>query len=168
MLKSMIFAALSIAALQAAPAAAAVNFTISANNPVSFSANSTGFFFTFTAESAAATTLDIILTAYDNSDCYSPNGLGCAPYDRNRRAVSTIAISAGFAAYAGDISVGTGPGPIQSINVLFSTPSASPIVVTDFDAPSAGLVPEPSTWALMLAGFGMVGYAMRRRKLAFA
>jgi len=30
------------------------------------------------------------------------------------------------------------------------------------------IVPEPSTWALMLAGFGMVGYAMRRRKLAFA
>jgi hypothetical protein len=30
------------------------------------------------------------------------------------------------------------------------------------------VVPEPSTWALMLAGFGMVGYAMRRRKLAFA
>ena len=25
-------------------------------------------------------------------------------------------------------------------------------------------VPEPSTWALMLAGFGMVGFAMRRRK----
>ena len=29
-------------------------------------------------------------------------------------------------------------------------------------------VPEPSTWALMLAGFGMVGYALRRRKVAFA
>ena len=25
-------------------------------------------------------------------------------------------------------------------------------------------VPEPATWALMLAGFGMVGYAMRRRR----
>ncbi len=25
-------------------------------------------------------------------------------------------------------------------------------------------IPEPSTWALMLAGFGMVGYAMRRRR----
>ena len=25
-------------------------------------------------------------------------------------------------------------------------------------------VPEPSTWALMLAGFGMVGFAMRRRR----
>lgn len=29
-------------------------------------------------------------------------------------------------------------------------------------------VPEPSTWVLMLAGFGMVGYAIRRRKQAFA
>lgn len=30
-------------------------------------------------------------------------------------------------------------------------------------------VPEPSTWALMLAGFGMVGYALRRRpRLAYA
>ena len=29
-------------------------------------------------------------------------------------------------------------------------------------------VPEPATWALMLAGFGMVGYAMRRRRIAFA
>ena len=30
-------------------------------------------------------------------------------------------------------------------------------------------VPEPSTWALMLAGFGLTGYALRRRaKAAFA
>lgn len=27
-------------------------------------------------------------------------------------------------------------------------------------------VPEPATWALLLAGFGMVGFAARRRKLA--
>ena len=27
-----------------------------------------------------------------------------------------------------------------------------------------GSVPEPSSWALMIGGFGMVGYAMRRRK----
>lgn len=30
------------------------------------------------------------------------------------------------------------------------------------------VVPEPATWALMLAGFGMVGFAMRRRRVAFA
>lgn len=27
-----------------------------------------------------------------------------------------------------------------------------------------GVVPEPATWAMMLAGFGIVGHAMRRRK----
>ena len=34
-----------------------------------------------------------------------------------------------------------------------------------FDA-SDGAVPEPSTWAMMLLGFGAVGFAMRRRKVA--
>jgi hypothetical protein len=29
-------------------------------------------------------------------------------------------------------------------------------------------VPEPSTWAMMLAGFGMMGFALRRRRLAAA
>jgi hypothetical protein len=32
----------------------------------------------------------------------------------------------------------------------------------------AGAVPEPATWALMLAGFAMTGYVLRRRKVAFA
>ena len=32
----------------------------------------------------------------------------------------------------------------------------------------AGAVPEPATWALMLAGSAMTGYALRRRKVAFA
>lgn len=31
-----------------------------------------------------------------------------------------------------------------------------------------GVIPEPSTWALMLAGFGMVGFAMRRRRASVA
>jgi len=33
---------------------------------------------------------------------------------------------------------------------------------------TAAAVPEPATWALMLAGFGMVGYALRRRRAAVA
>lgn len=32
----------------------------------------------------------------------------------------------------------------------------------------AGAVPEPATWALMLVGVVMTGYALRRRKVAFA
>jgi hypothetical protein len=33
---------------------------------------------------------------------------------------------------------------------------------------SAGAVPEPATWALMIAGFGAAGSALRRRRLAAA
>lgn len=31
---------------------------------------------------------------------------------------------------------------------------------------SAGAIPEPATWAMMIGGFGLVGGAMRRRKAA--
>jgi hypothetical protein len=34
--------------------------------------------------------------------------------------------------------------------------------------PSGGVVPEASTWLLMVAGFGMVGIAARRRKVVIA
>ena len=38
---------------------------------------------------------------------------------------------------------------------------ASTNTVSNFSAP--GAVPEPATWAMMLAGLGLVGYAMRKR-----
>ena len=51
------------------------------------------------------------------------------------------------------------------VNVFFD--GATP---TDFTGAwlttFSGGVPEPSTWALMLLGFGAVGYAMRRRRTA--
>lgn len=34
--------------------------------------------------------------------------------------------------------------------------------------PSVPVVPEPATWAMMIAGFGLVGAAMRRRQTAIA
>ncbi|MEG8054615.1 Loki-CTERM sorting domain-containing protein [Sphingomonas aerolata] len=33
---------------------------------------------------------------------------------------------------------------------------------------AASPVPEPASWLFMVAGFGMVGYAMRRRSILFA
>ncbi|MDE2619485.1 MAG: PEPxxWA-CTERM sorting domain-containing protein, partial [Sphingomonadales bacterium] len=37
--------------------------------------------------------------------------------------------------------------------------------LTLFDSPTqTAAVPEPATWALMMAGFGLVGAALRRRK----
>ncbi|TAL28502.1 PEPxxWA-CTERM sorting domain-containing protein [Phenylobacterium sp.] len=36
--------------------------------------------------------------------------------------------------------------------------------VAKFDAPSVGGIPEPSTWAMMILGFGAAGAAMRSRR----
>ncbi|WP_226895943.1 PEPxxWA-CTERM sorting domain-containing protein [Polymorphobacter sp. PAMC 29334] len=38
----------------------------------------------------------------------------------------------------------------------------------DDGGPTAGVVPEPSMWAMMIGGFGLVGSKMRRRKGAVA
>jgi hypothetical protein len=32
----------------------------------------------------------------------------------------------------------------------------------------SGVVPEPATWAMLITGFGLVGFAMRRRKATIA
>lgn len=45
--------------------------------------------------------------------------------------------------------------------VTFTLPTT--VVVTPPDPP-APAVPEPATWALMIAGFGMIGAALRRRR----
>lgn len=61
-----------------------------------------------------------------------------------------------------------------STNGLFNYDGVVTALQVSLDGYGGGItrvvngVPEPSTWALMLAGFGMVGYAIRRRKLAFA
>ena len=40
--------------------------------------------------------------------------------------------------------------------------------VTGDDARALGIVPEPATWAMMIAGFGLVGAALRRRGVVTA
>ncbi|MFZ4382319.1 MAG: PEPxxWA-CTERM sorting domain-containing protein, partial [Sandarakinorhabdus sp.] len=37
-----------------------------------------------------------------------------------------------------------------------------------WDMVSLTAVPEPATWAMLIVGFGMVGFAARRRKAAVA
>jgi hypothetical protein len=40
----------------------------------------------------------------------------------------------------------------------------APILQFSFESPISGAVPEPAAWAMMLAGFGLVGGAMRRQR----
>lgn len=65
------------------------------------------------------------------------------------------------------------PGAFNPNTAYFSGPltllfrnSSGGLVIDDVTVDvigSATAVPEPATWAMMLAGFGAVGYAMRRR-----
>lgn len=58
-------------------------------------------------------------------------------------------------------------GPRNSFISTSFQPGGGTVVITDPDAPpSIGAVPEPSTWAMMIGGFGIVGTSMRRRKTA--
>ena len=58
--------------------------------------------------------------------------------------------------------VGSPPGQYLYVNATLSTESRTGRFVLGTQLDSA--VPEPSTWAMMLFGFGGVGLAMRRRK----
>ncbi len=76
---------------------------------------------------------------------------------------------------------GSNPGTLLSYNFIAtgtqhllsfdeaSETAASPIIDNILiSTVGEGAVPEPSTWALLLTGFGMVGFASRRRRPAAA
>ena len=59
-------------------------------------------------------------------------------------------------------------------SLLYKTPTdtsyhiANSVTLTRIDVPTPGAVPEPTTWALMILGFGAAGAALRRRRFAIA
>ena len=79
-----------------------------------------------------------------------------------------------------DGAPGTNPGSLLSYGFTATSTShllsfdensasqASPIIDNVLIATAGGVVPEPATWAMLLTGFGMVGFAARRRRAAVA
>jgi len=47
----------------------------------------------------------------------------------------------------------------------FDTTNASTENYAKFSLATSGAVPEPSTWAMMILGFGAVGYSLRKRQV---
>ncbi len=66
-----------------------------------------------------------------------------------------------FFATGGDVITGL---RFNATGVAFEIDDVSGTLASD--GTGAGAVPEPATWALMLAGFGFVGFAARRKGVA--
>ena len=65
---------------------------------------------------------------------------------------------------AGQIVINSPIGPFDPSNfIALDDPDGATLSVIDSYTPHFALVPEPAAWALMIAGFGMVGTALRRR-----
>lgn len=78
----------------------------------------------------------------------------------------------GLAAYLADVFAF---GNVSTRYVRFEASGCPQPIVGSFTACAigevafrSGAIPEPSSWALMIAGFGLVGAAMRRRAVAAA
>jgi hypothetical protein len=80
-----------------------------------------------------------------------------------------------FTVMGGDFSAADGnrlaPGTNRRVSFNKGTgPAISGLRVTttgiafEFDDFAAAAVPEPATWAMLIAGFGLVGFAMRRQR----
>jgi hypothetical protein len=73
---------------------------------------------------------------------------------------------AGANFYYFDIAAATTNGVYESL--FFGTDQAGRLTVTGARDPDGPVVPEPATWAMLIAGFGLVGATVRRRRAAVA
>ena len=85
--------------------------------------------------------------------------------------VSTNQTSSGFKNWS-NFNIGTGfvagVNTLDFIVINGGGPTGLRVEMTGSANASTGAVPEPSTWALLIGGFGLTGVALRRRRTAVA
>lgn len=132
--------------------------------------------------SAGIGTASLVPAAYDllgNSSVYTvgPNTTSSQSFASNASASQIFAITgsslAAFVANGGgtfDVSAKTLTGIILSATggnaAAVQRTEATSKVGIRYEYTAAAAVPEPATWALMILGFGVVGYGLRRRPAA--
>lgn len=79
---------------------------------------------------------------------------------------ATLVYSFGGSAGSGFSTYGGNAGLVDLVRFTL-TPSGTSVNLDNLVFRDAA-VPEPGTWALLIVGFGMAGYAVRRRKVAYA
>ena len=84
-------------------------------------------------------------------------------FDDNLFEVSYVLSLAQLSALTADNVININVDYANGVNTALS---ANPFIMTtlDYASSSAGAVPEPATWAMMLLGFGFVGGAIRSSK----
>jgi hypothetical protein len=181
-MKKYTLAVAALAALAASTAQAAITYSgsVSAVNTgatASYTITTDGTLGTLSASNFTGYTLSI--NGVDSSGTGINNFLG------GNTSATTTALSFDFSAFGALVFydgnsylcfLGTGQGtcvsePTPSIG--FGVFSTGPVSAYDPRSgvqviATAGAVPEPASWAMLIAGFGLTGAAMRRRKVAVA
>lgn len=109
---------------------------------------------------------------YYRTSVYAETSFGCLD-----DGVTCLAAYSGFGdpiGRGGGINLLRSAGPAAAVDpcgrteicgIVFDPQTVKPFTFDVVVNPGAGVVPEPSTWAIMLLGFGMLGAALRRRRL---
>ena len=190
-LKAALFAAVTIGAPATAQAAQTVTFTFSANGSGIWTGYNSDWT-TFTRPISGATiSFSVYIAdggnggagggpngstgvgATTNGVAFSANGMGTSSYYGLTAQGLACFANPDAALTFGRIAVDPGCGSVSFYqqyrysNIRFSG-VVDGLTITpgglSGDAFVIPFVPEPSTWAMMLTGFGLTGYALRRRR----
>lgn len=165
MLKKFTLAAAAVAATTAlAPHASAATFylTLSATNP--YSASFAGmpaasgndiYYFALPAGMTSGTVAGATITVDFGTTIINSVNINGTFLDVEKTALGYSALG----------TVSPRNAPYQYINVKYTVPAGVVGAYSGVVSFTPGAVPESATWAMMISGFGLVGGAMRTRKI---